>query len=140
MKKEMIINVKNNLLMEMRYLNVYRSTRSAHILSYDSSQALPLGTDGSGDYINISSHSGPGYCVWSDCLVNIPAWANFEFLSEGKVTLIHEGERTMIKIPAGPPTWQLRLIRPTGIELTNTQDYVVVTDDREEGNPGGEDG
>ena len=130
MSKEIKIIVENRLLMEMRYINAYRSTRSAHIISYDSAATLLLGEANTKDYIQISSHSGPNHQVWSDCLINIPAWANFEFFSEGKITLIHESDRTVIKIPKGPPTWLLKIIRPEDAEIRQAEDYIIVTDDR----------
>lgn len=106
------ITIKNKLRKEKRGINVYHhSTRSAHIISYDSSVTLPFEAIGEDDYLHISVVSGPGN-LWKDSFADLPSWADFELSMEGKVTLAHSGSRTLIKIPAGPPTWQLKITRP----------------------------
>ncbi len=68
------------------------------------------------------------YLSWKACLINIPSWANFEFCAEGKVALTHSNDdaRTMLKIPPGPPTWQLKRMRPTAALIGHTLDNVTI--------------
>jgi len=106
------ITVQNKLKKEKRDLNVYhQSTRSAHIISHNSSITLPLRTVEDDDFLYISVVSGPGN-LWQNCSIDLPSWANFEFFSEGKVTFIHSSDRTLLKIPPGPPKWELKMTRP----------------------------
>ena len=128
------ITVENKLVKDKRGINVYHhSTRSAHLISHNSSITLPLGTVGKDDYLHISLVSGPGN-LWKDCVINVPSWADFEFSSDGKITLAHRGERTILTIPPGPPTWQLKITRPNGTLITQApqppqaMDSVTVSD------------
>jgi hypothetical protein len=125
------IKVENKLVKDKRGINVYHhSSRSAHLISHNSSITLPLGTVGSDDYLHISLVSGPGN-LWKDCVINVPSWADFEFLSEGKMTLTHRGDRTILTIPPGPPTWQLKITRPNGplsARAPRAADHVIVSD------------
>jgi len=129
------ITVENKLIKEKRDINVYHhSTRSAHIISHNSSITLPLRTVGEDDYLHISIVSGPGN-LWKDCLIGLPSWANFEFASEGKLTLTHssDAKRTLLKIPPGPPTWQLKMTRPNGYtKKDNKKENITVGDDGRE--------
>lgn len=107
------ISVQNKLITEKRDINVYhRSTRSAHIISFNNSFTLPFKIAGETDYLHISAVSGPGR-LKNNCWIDLPSWADFEFSSEGRVTLTHAGERTLLKIPPGLPTWQLRITKPS---------------------------
>lgn len=109
------ITIENKLNKEKRGINVYHhATRSAHIISYDSSITLPFETDGEDDYLHISVVSGPGN-LWKECFADLPVWADFELSTEGKVTLTHSENRTVLKIPPGPPTWQLKITRPSNV-------------------------
>jgi hypothetical protein len=109
------VTVQNKLKKEKRDLNVYhQSTRSAHIISHNSSITLPLRTIGEDDFLHISVVSGPGN-LWQNCLIDLPSWANFEFSSEGKVTFTHSSDRTLLKIPPGPPKWELKMTRPAEV-------------------------
>jgi hypothetical protein len=106
------ITVENKLKKEKRDLNVYhQSTRSAHIISHNSSITLPLRTVEEDDFLHISLIRGPGN-LWKSCLIDLPSWSDFEFSLEGKVTLTHSGDRTLLKIPPGPPKWELKMTRP----------------------------
>jgi hypothetical protein len=125
------ITVENKLVKDKRGINVYHhSTRSAHLISHNSSITLPLGDVGKDDYLHISLVSGPGN-LWKDCVINLPSWADFEFSSEGKMTLTHRGYRTILTIPPGPPTWQLKITRPNGTLIAKAPqavDNVTVSD------------
>jgi hypothetical protein len=124
------ITMENKLKKEKRDLNVYhQSTRSAHIISHNSSITLPLRTVEEGDFLHISVVSGPGH-LWQNCLIDLPSWADFEFSSEGKVTLIHSGDRTLLLIPPGPPTWELKMERQSDLSSISalTEDNVTIGD------------
>jgi hypothetical protein len=125
---DIAVTVENKLISEKRDINVYHhSTRSAHIISHNSSITLPLRTDGEDDYLHISVVSGPGN-LWKDCMIGLPSWANFEFASEGKLTLTHssDAKRTLLKIPPGPPTWQLKMTRPNGCKKKESEEENVI--------------
>jgi hypothetical protein len=124
------ITIENKLREEKRSLNVYHhSTRSAHIISHNSSVALPLKKAEAEDYLHISVVRGPGN-FWKDCLADLPLWVDFEFSSEGKITLTHSGDRLQLKILAGPATWQLKITRPTdspaASSSSNNDDKIII--------------
>ena len=128
---DIAITVENKLIKEKRDINVYHhSTRSAHIISHNSSITLPLKTVEKDDYLHISVVSGPG-SLWKDCLIGLPSWANFEFASEGKLTLTHSDDpkRTLLKIPPGPPAWQLKMTRPNGCKKKECEEKNVIVGD-----------
>ncbi len=127
---EVDIIVENKLIKEKREINVYhRSTRGAHIISRGSSITLPLGTIEEEDYLHISLVSGAGY-LWQHCLLDLPSWADFELSSEAAITLTHSGDRILLKISPGPPTWQLKITMPNGLSsmVPSTGDHVTISD------------
>lgn len=125
--EEFNMTVENKLVAEKRDMSIYHHTgRSTHIISYNSSITLPLRTIEKDDYLHISPVSGPGN-LWRDCLIDIPSWADFTFSSEGKITFTHSGDRMILKIPPGPPSWQLRITRPTGPPAAPLQPPAHVT-------------
>lgn len=138
MPVEIDITIENQLVTEKRDISIFHhSTRSAHFISYNSSITLPLRSDGEDDYLHISVVSGPGN-LWIDCVIKVPSWANFEFSSEGKLTVIHpnDGPGTLLKIPPGPPTWELKITRPTGlspIDPLSVNNVTIGDDNREQG-------
>jgi hypothetical protein len=109
--KDIMITIENKLVIEKRDMNVYHhGTRSAHMISYNSSITLPLKTTESQDYLYFSIVCGPG-SMEHPSVVNLPSWLNFELLSEGKLMVQHSDERTLLRIPPGLPGWQLKLTR-----------------------------
>jgi hypothetical protein len=124
------VTIENKLIPERRDINVYHhSTSSAHIISYNNSFTLPLRSAGDDDYLHISAVRGPGR-LKNDCLIDLPSWADFEFSSEGKVTVIHWDDRTLLKIPPGPPSWQLKITRPAGVTGKQKDKITVDTNGR----------
>lgn len=124
------ITVENKLIPERRDINVYHhSTSSAHIISYNNSFTLPLRSTEEDDYLHISAVRGPGL-IRNDCIIDLPAWADFEFSSEGKVTVFHMRDRTLLKIPPGPPSWQLKITRPGGMPGKQKDRITVDTNGR----------
>jgi hypothetical protein len=129
MSQEPGITVKNKLIKEKRDINVYhQATRSAHIISRNSSITLPLETSQEEDYLHISVISGPGN-LWKNCLIDLPSWADFEFFSEGKMAVTHSGDRMVLNIPPGPPTWQLKITRPNGLQRLQAPEHVIIGDE-----------
>lgn len=141
MAKEIDITIENKLITEKRDINVFHhSTRSGHIISHQSSITLPLRSvgDGEDDYLRISIVSGPGH-LWMDCVINLPSWANFDLSLEGKLNVTHSTDkgRTVLKIPPGPPFWELKLTRPTGLSsigplTVNNADSVIIGENSRE--------
>ena len=128
MTGEFDITVENKLIREKRDINVYhQSTRSAHIISRSSSITLPLRTIVEDDYLYISVVRGPGN-LWKESVINLPSWADFEFSLEGKVVITHSGNRTLLKVPPGPPTWQLKMTRPNESSIVQKSDHIIIGD------------
>ncbi len=139
MPEEIEITVQNKLITEKRDINVYHHwTQSAHIISHNSAITLPLGTNGEKDYLQISVVKGPGY-LEKYCLIDIPSWADFDFTSKESITGISishshdpEGAGTVLKIPPGPPAWELKITRSTSFDFnsrfTKKRDYVIIGD------------
>ena len=120
--------IENKLVIEKRDMNIYHhSTRSAHMISYNSSITLPLNTTETHDYLYFSIVCGPG-SMEHRSVVNLPAWLNFEFLSEGKLIVQHAEDRTLLRIPPGLPGWQLKLTRSPSYNKKNA-DYVHVSEE-----------
>lgn len=130
MEKEISITVENKLVMEKRDMNVYHhSTRSAHLISHNNSITLKLRPSLEDDYVHISIVCGPGHLTYKSIL-NLPSWADFELHSEGSLMAAHSGERTVLKIPPGPSTWQLKMKRPIDFFIGRLADRVTIGDDR----------
>jgi len=128
MAKKIDITIENKLVIEKRDMNVYHNaTRSAHMISYDSSVTLPFKPSVENDYLYISIVSGPG-SLECKSLVNLPSWVNFEFLSEGKLTVNHSDDRIFLKIPPGLPGWQLKLTCSDSIGKREA-DSVIISED-----------
>lgn len=130
MAKKINITIENKLVMEKRDMSVYHhSTKSAHMISYNSSVTLPLRTVLEDDYLHISIVTGPGN-LKNKSIVNIPAWLDFEFLSEGNISVAHSGDRTLLKISPGLPMWQLKMTRSLSSLTKQSSDSVTIGDDR----------
>jgi hypothetical protein len=122
------ITVQNRLVAEKRDVNVYHhSARSANMISHSSSITLALRTVEEDDYLHLSVVSGPGR-LRKDCVIDLPSWADFEFSSVENGAIIHSGNRTLLKIPPGPPTWQLKITRPSEQMNAPIDDYLIIGD------------
>jgi hypothetical protein len=126
--KHVGIKIKNKLLKEQRNINVYHHfKRSGHILSYNSSIIRGVRSADENDYLHISVESGPGY-LKNYCILDLPSFLDFKLSLTGGISLIHSGERLLLKIPPGPPVWQLKMTIPhhlTGNDLL-TSDMVII--------------
>ena len=132
MKKEINITVENRLVREKRDMNVYHHfTGSAHLISHDNSITLPLKTVIEDDYLHIYIVSGPGH-LQSKSVVNLPSWVDFEISSAADVTVSHSGDRTLLKIPPGPPIWKLKMTRSLSSLINQSSDRVTIGDDQPE--------
>jgi hypothetical protein len=133
MAREIDVTIENKLAAGERDINVFhQSSRSAHIISHNSTVTLPLGNTDENDYLYISVARGPGY-LWMDCVISLPAWADFDFSSEGKLVLTHseDARRTFLRIPPGPPTWKLKITRSVGLGLWSANPLTVVQGEHE---------
>jgi hypothetical protein len=131
MSKKMNITIENKLVLEERDMSVYhQATRSAHMISHDSSVTLPLEPAAAEDYLYISIIGGPGHLKRVN-IVDMPSWVDFEFLTEGKVGVSHSNNRTLVKIAPGLPGWQLKLKRSV-FHYKGGTDRVIICEDLQE--------
>ena len=98
------------------------------MISHESSITLPFKTVIENDYLHISIVSGPGR-LEGNCVVNLPSWIDFELSSAGDAALTHSGDRTLLKIPPGPPTWQLKMTRSLDSIIDQSLARITVGDD-----------
>jgi hypothetical protein len=119
------MTVRNKLITEKRDLNVYHhSTRSAYMISHGNAITIPLGTVEDGDYLHITIVSGPG-SMEKDYWINLPSWCDFTVSGLGNGDLTHSGNRTLLKIPPGPPVWQLKITRSSNSDNSPINNYVT---------------
>jgi hypothetical protein len=122
------MTVRNNLVMEKRDMNIYlHATRSAYIISHNNSITVSLGTIEDGDYLHVSIVSGPGN-LEKECWINLPSWCDFSISALGNGDITHRGDRTLLRLPPGPPVWQLKITRSSGHVHTPMEDYVIIGD------------
>lgn len=128
MSDEINIKIQNKLVTEQRDLNAYHhSKRSAYMISHGNSITIPLGTFEDGDYLHLSIVSGPG-SLEKDCRINIPSWCDFTISGLGNGGITHSGNRTSLRIPPGPPLWQLKITRSSGQINPPIEDYISIGD------------
>jgi hypothetical protein len=122
------ITVQNKLITEKRDLNIYHhADRSAYMISHGNSITISLGTVEDGDYLHFSIVSGPG-SMGKDYLINLPSWCDFTVSGLGNGDLTHSGARILLKIPQGPPVWQLKITRPGGLPNVQTPVHITIGD------------
>ncbi len=133
MTKQIDITVRNKLIKEKRDVNVYHhSNRSAHILSCNSTLTRRIKPVEADDYLHISVVSGPGH-LKNDCVLDLPSFVDFRFSLPGEITLVHSGERTLLRIPPGPPIWELKMTIPKQLSSRDSinSDHITIGDDEE---------
>ncbi len=92
-----------------------------------------------GDYIAIKV--APGHGELEQCPVVLPETMDFEFIPGEKCNILisqltHEGsKRTVLTIPEGLPTWELKLIYATNAIKYGKDDNVTIGDDKPGINP-----
>ena len=122
--------VRNQLMAEKRDLNVYHhATRSAYMISHGNSITISLGASEDGDYLHLSIASGPG-SMEKDCWINLPSWCDFTVFGLGNGDFTHSGDRTLLRIPPGPPVWQLKITRPISPLTRHTPTWVTIGDSK----------
>jgi hypothetical protein len=129
--KQVEITIRNKLAKDRRDVNVYHhSNRSSHIISYNSSITRTIKSLKENDYLHISVVSGPGH-LKNCCILDLPSFVDFKFSLTGEeVILVHSGERLLLRIPPGPPVWQLKMIIPKHFSIVDSLngDYVTIGD------------
>lgn len=128
MPEEIEITVANQLITEKRALNGYHhSSRSSYMISPGNSKTTCLQADENGDYLHLSVTSGPG-SLEQDCWINLPSRFNFTVCSLGNGCVVHLGARTLIKIPPGPPVWQLKITCSSADMKSHNKDHITIGD------------
>jgi hypothetical protein len=127
--KQVDITIRNKLIKEKRDVNVYHHfNKSAHIVSCNSSLRRGIKTGDENDYLHISVASGPGH-LKNHCVLDIPSFLDFKFSLNGEeITLVHAGKRMLLRVPPGPPVWQLKMTIPTqlfDIDLLSNEQVIV---------------
>jgi hypothetical protein len=136
MRETVEITIENKLVTGKRDISVYHhATQSAHIISPNSSINIPFRSVGEDDYLHISLVRGPGN-LSRNCLIKLPWWVDFRFHSKGDVVITHEDGRTLIKIPPGPPIWELKITVPTGLSSFTPHNKCHIKIGSDELNPG----
>jgi hypothetical protein len=129
--KQVDITIRNRLTNDKRDVNVYHHfNRSSHIISYNSSITRGIKMLKENDYLHISVVSGPGH-LKNYCILDLPSFVDFKFSLTGEeVTLVHSGERMLLRIPPGPPIWQLKMIIPKHSSIIDSLngDYITIGD------------
>jgi hypothetical protein len=141
------ITIDNKLMEGERDLNVFHhGSHSSHLISHEGSVTLPLRPPGQEDYLHISVVRGPGY-LWKNCVISLPGWVDFQFTAEGRVGVNRscDTDRIMLRIPPGPPTWELTVTRRGRVSSTTGKknkngvdhiadhiaDHIIIRDDEE---------
>ncbi len=128
MPEQTEITVINKLAAEQRDLNVYHlNGKSANLISHGRSLKLTLQPAETGDYVHISVVRGPGSLA-HNCLINMPSLVDFNFTGIRDGDLIHQGNRTLLTIPPGPPDWQIEITRPSKLNNTLGEDFIAIED------------
>jgi hypothetical protein len=128
--KQINITIKNKLRKEKRDINVYHhSNRSAHIVSSNSTFTSSVKPVKEKDYLHISVVSGPGY-LKDACVLDFPSFINLHFWSAGEFALVYSDDRILLRIPPGPPTWQLKMTISTRLSAIDPETgcHIVIRD------------
>lgn len=128
--KQVNITIKNKLRKERRDISVYHhSNRSAHIISSNSTFTHGVKSVNENDYLHLSVVSGPGY-LREACVLDFPSFMNLHFWSSGEFAFVHLDDRILLRIPPGPPTWQLKMTVSTRLSVVDPETgcQVVVGD------------
>lgn len=103
------IVISNKLEKEKRDLTMYINTvKESHLVSANSSRIWRAKPGAADDFLHIAVAPGPGQ-LKSTWILDIPSYLNVKFRSSGEFVLFHSEERTELRIPPGPPDWQIRL-------------------------------
>lgn len=121
------LKIHNKMIAEKRDLNIYHNhDRGAYMISRNNYVKLKLNGIDDNDYLHISIVSGPG-AMTKDCWVNLPSWCFCSFSGMCNADICNSGERIMVRIPPGPPVWQLKISNP-GSTPGADSDLLVIGD------------
>lgn len=110
--KEVDIIILNRLVKEKRDIHVYHHfSKSGHIISSNTSLKLGIKPEAENDYLHISVQRGPGH-LGNFCVLDLPSFVDFRFSNTGEFLFIHSGERVILRIPPGPPLWEIKMKIP----------------------------
>jgi len=131
--KEVEITVWNRLIKERRDINVYQhSSKSGHIISSNHFHKIGIKAIEEDDYLYISVQRGPGL-LENYCVLDLPSFVDFKFSNTGEFVLLHCRERILLRIPPGPPLWEIKMKIPAQLTfLTNTNEGHITIGDEDE--------
>jgi hypothetical protein len=125
------ITIRNNLSQEKREISVYHhSRRMSHIVSHNHSLEHQLESVERDDYLQISVISGPGH-LHHDCILVLPSFLDFTFSASGDVIIEHINHYLVLRIPPGPPTWEIKTRVPSQFlpENAGKNNIISICDD-----------
>ncbi len=129
MPKKIKITVKNKLQTQKRTLSLYcHLEKSSHLISDNSTWTVTLKPVEQEDYIHISVIQGPGN-LKKECRITLPSWLDFQLTSRDDFTQIHSGDRTILKIPPGPPIWALKITQPADSSIKASTGNTITVED-----------
>jgi hypothetical protein len=128
--KQVELIIRNKLVKDRRDVNVYHHiSRSSHILSCNSSLTRSIRTVEEMDFLQISVVTGPGH-LKDYCVLELPSFLDFRFSLVGEAILIHSGEWTLLRIPPGPPTWEIKMTIPRRLSMRDSlNDHCITLSD-----------
>ncbi len=128
MAKEISVTILNKLVLEKRDMNVYHhASGSAHMISHGSSIRLRLEPDIEDDYLHVSIVSGPGR-LEGVCVITLPSWLDFELSSAGDAAVSYSNNLTVLKIPPGRPSWELKMTKSARKSNNRGPGFVTIGD------------
>jgi len=131
MRQKYTITIQNKLRQEKRDINVYsRACGAAGIIGYGGSSKSELHLSDPEDFLHISPVKGPGNLV-HDCMIDIPAWLQFQFSGSSHINLSSTGGKACLSISPGPPDWELKICAPANksdIPAGKNSDNIVIGD------------
>lgn len=127
------LKIHNKMIGEKRDLNIYHNhDRGAYMISRNNYVNLKLHNIDENDFLYISIVSGPG-AMTKDCWINLPSWCFCSFSSMCNADICLSGQRFMVRIPPGPPVWQLKICSPK-ISPDNKDEIIIGDFDQTIGN------
>jgi hypothetical protein len=133
MREILYFKIENLLKFEKREIKVSHHSAAKEVtLGYEVSTSnnfglLPAG----GDHLLVEI-VGAG-ALNRNCWVKLPKKGNVMFIPEENqyIECINTNEDIFMKIPPGPPTWKLKITRPSGLSVPGKpiEDNVTISDD-----------
>jgi hypothetical protein len=125
---EIDILLENKLKREKRSINVYHyASKSAHIISDNSSLNIPLKGFKQEDYLHISLARGPGP-MCHPYRLDIPSSLDFDISSDEGIRLTHKGQRSILTISPGLSNWQIKITSPLEFFDNKQKNTITLSD------------